>query len=219
MMLAAKLSWLLRSFERTAPEGDCNLRWKGEPKDLYDVQLLLTKTELRADIFRKSLMAIGREDKLDWNNLQAIFDVRRAQVTDADFPNWGQFRERHEQLITCGPVELLRTIAERLEPLLGDFYRREEMPFLLAINSNPLDESTFLIYADWLEERGEQRGLFLRLFTWLFFRAEQLPRKELGRARHDLQAALAAASVPWLLQLFGTTARFDEIKSRIDNQS
>lgn len=219
MMLAAKLSWLLRSFGRLAPGGASDLKWKGEPKDLYDVHLLLTKTDLQADVFQKSLMAIGREDQLNWNNLLALFDVRGAEMTDADFPNWGEFRDRHKHLISSGPVELLQNIAEQLPPLLGDFYLREEMPFLLAINSNPLDESTFLIYADWLEEHGEQRGHFLRLFTWLFFRADQLPRKERACARKDLQAALAATSAPWLLQLFGTTARFNEIRRRIEDQS
>lgn len=219
MMLAAKLSWLLRGFGRLVPARGSDRKWNGEPKDLYDVHLLLTKTDLRADVFQKSLMAVGREDQLDWNNLPVLCDVRRVAMADADFRTWGEFRERHQDLISSGPVELLHTIADRLGPLLGDFYLRQEMPFLQAINSNPSDESTFLIYADWLEERGEQRGHFLRLFTWLFFRSEQLPRKELARARKDLQATIGSTSVPWLLQLIGTTKRLDEIRRRIEDQS
>lgn len=219
MMLAAKLSWLLRSCRRLAPGGESAFEWKGEPKDLYDVHLLLTKTDLRADVFQKSLLAVGREDRLEWNNLQALFDLRWAERRGSDFPSWGAFRDRYRNLISSGPVELLQRIADRLGPLLGDFYLRQEMPFLLAINSDPLDESIPLIYADWLEERGEQRSDFLRLFSTLFFRAEHLPPKELVRAREALQAALHAASVPWLLQLFGTSARFEEIRQRIEDSS
>ncbi len=129
MMLAAKLSWLLRSFrwhpsgERSKPE------WNGEPKDLYDVHLLLTKTDLRADVFQKSLLAVGREDQLDWNSLQFLFDMKRVEMTDGDFPNWGEFRERHKAIIPSGPVELLRSIADRLGPLLGDFYGCNHFPW------------------------------------------------------------------------------------------
>ncbi|HTU18987.1 MAG TPA: nucleotidyl transferase AbiEii/AbiGii toxin family protein [Gemmataceae bacterium] len=215
-MLATKLSWLLRSFGRLNPGGS-DLEWKGDPKDLYDLHLLLTKTNLRVNVFQKALMAIGREDRLDWNNLQALFDVDRAEMTDADFRNWDEFREQHKDLVPSGPVELLWTIADRLGPLLGDFYLPKEMPFLLAINAHPLDEAGFLIYADWLEERGEEpRSHFLRLCSRLFFRAEQLSRKELARTRTALQATLRITSVPWLLQLFGTSARWKEMRQHIE---
>jgi uncharacterized protein (TIGR02996 family) len=219
MMLAAKLSWLLRSYRRR-PCGSASVpEWKGEPKDLYDVHLLLTKADLRADVFQKSLMAVGRGDQLDWNNLQAIFDIRLVKMKDANFPNWGEFRERYKTLITSGPAELLQTIADRLEPLLGDFYLREEMPFLLAINSNPVDESIFLVYSAWLDERGEQRCHLLRLLARFLFCAEHLSREELTRTRKALQVAFHATSVPWLLQMFGTSARFEEMKRRIEDQS
>lgn len=219
MMLAAKLSWLMRSCRRLPSGGGYDLEWKGEPKDLFDVHLLLTKTDLRADVFQQSLLAIGREDQLAWNNLQALFDVRWAKLTEADFPNWSEFRARYKPLTPSGPVELLRTIADRLEPLLGDFYLRDEMPFLLTINSNPLDEATFLIYSDWLEEHGQQRGHFLRLFARLFFRAQELSLKEQARALRELKEAFRATSVPWLVQLFGTSARYEEMRRRIEYHS
>ncbi|HEX5273309.1 MAG TPA: TIGR02996 domain-containing protein [Gemmataceae bacterium] len=38
-----------------------------------------------------------------------------------------------------------------------------EDPFVLAILASPEDEAPRLIYADWLEERGDRRGEFLRL--------------------------------------------------------
>jgi uncharacterized protein (TIGR02996 family) len=39
----------------------------------------------------------------------------------------------------------------------------EEEGFLRALEDNPADEAALLVYADWLEERGDVRGEFLRL--------------------------------------------------------
>jgi uncharacterized protein (TIGR02996 family) len=220
MMLAAKLSWLMRSLTRRVSQDPVHAPvWKGDPKDLFDAYLLLTKADLRAEAFRQSLLAVGAEDKLDWNNLEALFDVRRGKMTDDDFGNWDVFRRQHASRVPCGPVELLQTICDRLEPLLGDFYLREEMPFLLAINTGPADEFTHLVYADWLEERGKARSHILRLFTKFHFRKDELSRAEWTRTRAELQAALRVSSVPWLYQLFGTSARFREVCQRIEDRS
>jgi hypothetical protein len=125
MMLAAKLSWLVRSFTRRIDDdGRVTSTWSGEPKDLFDVHLLLTKASLRAEVFQKSLLTVGADDELDWNNLEALFDVQQEKMTDSDFANWEEFHQRHRALVSPGPVELLQTIADRLEPLLGDFYLR-----------------------------------------------------------------------------------------------
>jgi uncharacterized protein (TIGR02996 family) len=40
---------------------------------------------------------------------------------------------------------------------------QQEDPFILAILDAPEDEAPRLIYADWLEERGDARGEYLRL--------------------------------------------------------
>jgi uncharacterized protein (TIGR02996 family) len=40
----------------------------------------------------------------------------------------------------------------------------EEAPFLRAIREQPDDDAPRLIYADWLEERGDPRGEYLRLW-------------------------------------------------------
>jgi uncharacterized protein (TIGR02996 family) len=215
MMLAAKLSWLLRSLKRASAGQSIGAPlWSGEPKDLFDVHLLLTQAELRAEQFQKSLLAVGTEDNLQWNNLEAIFDVRHGKIGDEDFANWKEFRERHPGL---GPAEMLQTIADRLEPLLGDFYLREEMPFLLTISADPVDESSYLIYADWLEERGNPRCQFLRLFTKDFFSRDELTPQELARIRTELKSVLHVTSLPWLHQLFGTPIRFQEIRQRIES--
>lgn len=211
-MLAAKLSWLVRSLTRKLNDGCVGPPlWTGDPKDLFDIYLLLSKGNHHPDLFQKSLLAIGTYDKLDWNNLEAIFDVRRTRMTDDSFPNWPKFQEQHASLIACGPEEMLRTIADRLEPLLGDFYRREEMPFLLAINANPIDECTYLIYADWLEERGDARSDFLRLFVKIYFRQNEMTRKELARTKGRFEALLRMTSSPWLRQLFGKLPRFPQL--------
>lgn len=39
----------------------------------------------------------------------------------------------------------------------------DEAGFLDAIQANPDDDATRLVYADWLEERGDIRGQYLRL--------------------------------------------------------
>lgn len=39
----------------------------------------------------------------------------------------------------------------------------EEAPFLRALVEQPTDETVRLVYADWLEERGDVRGEYLRL--------------------------------------------------------
>jgi uncharacterized protein (TIGR02996 family) len=68
-------------------------------------------------------------------------------------------------------------------PLVSD----EEDPFICAILAAPEDEAPRLIYADWLEERGDLRGEYLRLdcqlaslpqddpsFDWLVRRFREL---------------------------------------------
>jgi uncharacterized protein (TIGR02996 family) len=50
----------------------------------------------------------------------------------------------------------------------------EEDRFLQAILADPDDTSIRLVYADWLEERGDQRGEFLRLEAALM----ELPRED-----------------------------------------
>ena len=39
----------------------------------------------------------------------------------------------------------------------------DDEAFLAAILASPGDEAPELVYADWLEERGDTRGLALRL--------------------------------------------------------
>jgi uncharacterized protein (TIGR02996 family) len=216
MMLAAKVSWLLRSLGwRASESGGIILKWTGEPKDLFDVHLLLTRSDLNAAAFQKSLLAVGAADALDWDNLEVFFQVRRAEMSDDDFSNWSDFRQRHELLVASGPVELLETIADRLEPLLGDFFLPEETPFLYAIHADPANEFPYAIYADWLEDRGDPRCNFLRLLMGFQFHEEEQSPEQFAQLCAALGNCSVSTSEPWLHRLFGTSQRFREFTRRI----
>lgn len=202
MMLAAKLSWLVRGLSRRT---DGTLAWTGQPKDLFDVHLLLTKRDLRTDLLQKSLAAVCAEDGFDGRNLEVLFEPQWRSMADGDFGNWEEFQAQLPAPMATGPAVMLRTIAERLVPLLG--YGTEEMPFLHTINSGPVDEFSFLVYADWLEERGDARGSFLRLFSKLHFHEDELRPSELLATRQALQTSIDEVSPVWLQQLFGNASR------------
>jgi uncharacterized protein (TIGR02996 family) len=66
----------------------------------------------------------------------------------------------------------------------------DERAFLAAILQRPDDDATKLVYADWLEERGDPRGEYLRLMTTVRQARSVTPEQ---RQRHrDLSAELAA---------------------------
>jgi uncharacterized protein (TIGR02996 family) len=75
----------------------------------------------------------------------------------------------------------------------------DETPFIEAILANPEDEAPRLIYADWLEERGDPRGEFLRLENAL----ANLPRGDARRPslRARLQEVRQGLGVEWLAQV------------------
>ncbi len=216
MMLAAKLSWLVRSFVRQRQRGLSAPRWKGEPKDLFDVHLMLTQGGIDPEAFQKMLLLVGQEDDLDWNNLEALFDVRRTRMTFEIFENWKEFHRQHDRLLPSGPVEMLRVICNHLESLLGDFYRLEETGFLVAIGDDPIDEAGYLIYADWLEERGDERYEFLRLYATLNFHGEELSMEQLPNVRAETREVLSRMSEPWLQRLLGAV-RLREFRARLED--
>lgn len=68
-------------------------------------------------------------------------------------------------------------------------------PFLEAIWANPDDDLPRLVYADWLEERGESTyAEFIRLDCMLERKEPMMPRERgrLRQHRHDLRTKLAA---------------------------
>lgn len=219
MMLAAKLSWLMRSFLRPPTEDNsARLVWMGQPKDLFDAHLIVTEGGLDATSFQKCLMAVGTDDKLEWNSLGLLFETRRGNLTDADFGNWGEFAAEHEGLVTKSASQTLSELAKGLEPLLGDFYPPGEESFLLAVTDEAAHEFDFLTYADFLEEQGSPRASFLRLFSSVYFHSRDMAEPQLGDTRRALLASLRATSEPWLHRLFGSAERLAEMQKRIEDQ-
>jgi uncharacterized protein (TIGR02996 family) len=213
MLLAAKLSWVVRHVRRhTASGRSPSLAFLGEPKDLFDAYLLLTKgyllTErhLRPGVFQNAFLAVAVEDKLDWNQLDILLEPGLALPEDEGFPNWTDFLDRHEDLILQPPAEMLGTVIARLRPLLGDV--RQHLPFLRSIQADPIDEVNFLVYADWLEERADPRADFLRLFCRFFFHEDR-------SARARVASSLSAQPDGWLYHVFGGPERARDLRKRI----
>jgi uncharacterized protein (TIGR02996 family) len=74
---------------------------------------------------------------------------------------------------------------------------QEEM-LLAEIVENPDDDMPRLIYADWLEERGDPRAEFIRVQCELVNPGSQVPMSELQRTERRL---IAAHRAEWLDQL------------------
>jgi hypothetical protein len=118
MQLAAKLSWVMRGFNRSVgAERALPPQWSGAPKDLFDAHLLLTGAELRKDEFQKGLRAVGAEDHLGSHDIAFLYEAS-AGMRDEDFQNWEEFRLKHPMIVNRGPAELLRTVTDRLSQLL-----------------------------------------------------------------------------------------------------
>jgi uncharacterized protein (TIGR02996 family) len=71
----------------------------------------------------------------------------------------------------------------------------DEEGFLLAIAADPTDDTARLVYADWLEERGDPRADYLRLVT--LAEAQVRDRLPLEDLRPALRDACAAATAEW----------------------
>ena len=74
-----------------------------------------------------------------------------------------------------------------------------EASFLADIRDHPDDDTPRLIYADWLEERGDPRGEFLRLEVRLRSLPEDDPRGE--SIRHRLRELRDGINEDWLALL------------------
>ena len=192
MLLAAKLSWIVRHVRRdTAPERRPFLSFLGEPKDLFDVHLLLTTGRPRPEVFQNALLAVAAEDRLDWQRMDLLLDPELAPPEGVGAPDRSG---------------TLRTVIERLGPLMGDL--RRHLLFLRLIGENPSDEANLLIYADWLEDRRDPRADFLRLFCRWFFHED-------AAARARAAAFLTAQPGGWLYHVFGGPERSREMRRRL----
>jgi uncharacterized protein (TIGR02996 family) len=120
-----------------------------------------------------------------------LVDLKRAiKDADLDFRDvlyWGEGTEfPHLTCVVCPPSE------GPADPV--------EEAFLEAIRANPRDKTARLVYADWLEERGDPRAEYLRvLCAWLACRrpdgAKRLIERE-GELRANLDRG-------WLARIRG----------------
>jgi uncharacterized protein (TIGR02996 family) len=125
---------------------------------------------------------------------------------------------------------MLRTVVDRLRPLLGDF--REHLPYLRAINADPASPYAYLTYADWLASRADRRGRLLQLYAayafpqgdgqrpavarrWL--KSIFVPGQDMSPTRQALIAAMRLAPAAWLYQVFGGPDRFRQIRQQIQS--
>ncbi|MBA4062171.1 MAG: hypothetical protein C0501_00370 [Isosphaera sp.] len=81
------------------------------------------------------------------------------------------------------------------EPRLDD-----ETGFLSAVRRDPADDTARLIYADWLDERGDPAGRARSDFLRLELRLAARPERGLNRARwlHELRTLAAGLDPAWL---------------------
>jgi uncharacterized protein (TIGR02996 family) len=61
----------------------------------------------------------------------------------------------------------------------------DERAFLAAISANPADMAARLVYADWLDERGDRRAEFVRLHVRLFGLSSDDPEYSSLKAREQ----------------------------------
>jgi uncharacterized protein (TIGR02996 family) len=78
----------------------------------------------------------------------------------------------------------------------------EDFPFLSALFSRPDDDGLRLVYADWLEERGDPRAEFLRLDVEQHrpANADKDRQAALAKQMRDLMPRLDARWVGWMWQ-------------------
>lgn len=73
---------------------------------------------------------------------------------------------------------------------------RDEADFLAAIQADPDDDDLRLVYADWLEERGDPRSEYLRVMVHLATR--QRAGKDSAASRRWLDARVGSIDRAWL---------------------
>jgi uncharacterized protein (TIGR02996 family) len=81
--------------------------------------------------------------------------------------------------------------------------------FLEALRENPDDESLRLIYADWLDERGDKRGEFLRLESALRFLSHGGESDEFAALRKRVLALANDLDLSWLAIVCRTHPKFE----------
>lgn len=211
MLLSAKLSWIFRSLQReTLSSGTEVLVFSGEPKDLFDAYLLVTRAQLRADVFQNAFLCVAMEDNLDWQDVELLLNQELGMPEEGWAERWPAFYEAHDRLLEERPGQMLRTIAGAVRQLLGNV--REHLPFLQAVREDPIDEVSYQIYADWLEDQSDGRAEFLRAYCQFDFQND----KSEGDC---LAAMLSEQPVGWLYHVFENPQRLHALRKRLEPPS
>ncbi len=207
MLLAAKLSWIIRHVLcKPTLDNATRLSFFGEPKDVYDAYLLVTQGQLRPTEFHQAVLAVALEDKLNWQQIETFLEQTPEQLSDQGFIYWQSFAEGFAGRTLGSPAEMLATIIQRVKSLWSD--NLTHAPFLQAISQNPSDESNYLIYADWLDDRDDPRALVLKLFCQHEFHPGPLDRSVVA-AVQDLEMSA------WLAHALAGTARARAFLQRV----
>src|SRR5262249_54543890 len=114
--------------------------------------------------------------------------IASAETDFRDVLLWGEYGQyKHLRSIVCDA---------------GDVAPEEEA-FLKSISANPPDNTARLVYADWLEERGDLRADYLRvLCAWLTCRSDR--DHQLIERERELRAAVGRR---WLARIRGMPVR------------
>jgi uncharacterized protein (TIGR02996 family) len=203
MLLAAKLSWILRYLTTSDSRSDrgCSVRFQGESKDLMDAYLLVTGGRIRPAAFQNAVFAVAAEDELPWSRLNMLVDERLAFDDDGVLSGaLGTYRLQ--------PGKMLGAVITGLRPSISEVLLHQ--PYLRAIDSDPADEVGYLDYADWLERQGDARAGFVRLFSRHYFHQDSSSRR---------QAAAALPNQPggWLYHVLGGPTRWRDICAGLEN--
>src|SRR5262245_15136360 len=85
----------------------------------------------------------------------------------------------------------------------------EDAAFLAAVLSDPDDTATRLVYADWLEERGDLRGEFLRVLVQIDRPAAPAPAVKAPRAYDRLRELQGLLDPGWVCSVSRCRLCFD----------
>jgi uncharacterized protein (TIGR02996 family) len=88
----------------------------------------------------------------------------------------------------------------------------EEEGFLRGLDANPSDDTLRLVFADWLEERGDRRGEFLRVAVGL--RGLAAGDESFPRLLHQVQHLQSAVPAAWVVRAYRDLAE-DDVRAMV----